>query len=131
MTETRTTRRPPAATAVALLATAGAIGAVAMTVFHVDLYRDGAVPVFVPAGFAVGAVVFAVVAYGAWRRAAWAWPVALAVNGLGFASAVFPWRGAQALLPAAVTLAALAVLLSPRGRAALLTGSAASRDASR
>lgn len=120
MTETRTTSRPAAATAVAVLAAVGVLGAIAMTVFHVDLYRAGTVPVFVPAGFALGALAFAAVAYGAWRRTAWSWSVALAVNGLGFVSAVFPWRGPQALLPAVVTLVALAVLVSPQGRAALL-----------
>lgn len=121
MTQPSTTAtRPAAATAVALLAVAGVLGAIAMTLFHIDLYREGAVPVMVPGGFAVGAIAFAFVAYGAWRRSAWAWPLAVAVNGLGFVSAVFPWRGAQALLPAAVTLIALAVLLSRPGREALV-----------
>jgi hypothetical protein len=65
-------------------------------------------------------VLFALVAYGAFRTARWAWPVALVVNSLAFLSSVFPVRGVEALVPAAVTLGAIALLLSRPGRDALL-----------
>jgi hypothetical protein len=122
-TEQPLAARASAATAVAVLAVLGAAGGIAMTVFHVDLYRAGALPLAVPVGFAAGAVAFAAVAFGAWTRARWAWPAAVVVNGLGFVAAVFPWRGPQALAPAAMTALALAVLVSPGGRAALLSRS--------
>jgi hypothetical protein len=118
-TATTSHRRPAAATAVAWLAVVGAIGAAYMVVSHVELYRADVVPLGVPAGFVLGALLFASVAYGAFRTAWWAWPAALAVNGVGLLSALVPWRGPQALVPAAVTLAALLVLLSPSGRRAL------------
>lgn len=114
--------RPGAAVAVAVLAAVGVAGSVLMTVLHVDLYQAGVVPLLVPAGFALGAVAFAAVAFGAWVRAPWAWPLAVLVNAVGLLSALFPWRGPQAVAPVVVTLAALAVLLSAAGRAALLRG---------
>jgi hypothetical protein len=123
MASTATGTRQPAATAIAALALVGMVGASIMTVAHlgIDLgfIRAAALPP-VAAGFAVGAVLFAAVAYGALRSTAWAWPLGLVVNGVGFVSAVFPWRGAEALLPAAVTLAAVVILLSRPGREALL-----------
>jgi uncharacterized membrane protein (UPF0136 family) len=123
MTSTTTRTRPPAATAVGVLAVVGVVGAIVMTLAHLGLdlgfIRAVALPP-VAAGFAVGAVLFAAVAYGAFRRTSWSWPFALVVNALGFVSAVFPWRGVEAVVPAAVTLAALAVLLSRPGREALL-----------
>jgi hypothetical protein len=110
-----------------VLAVAGVVGSIVMTLAHLDL----GLPVIealgpgrslppVAAGFAVGALLFAVVAYAAFRQTAWAWPVALVVNALAFVSAVFPVRGVEALVPALVTLAALVILLSRPGRDALL-----------
>ncbi len=128
MPATTTARRPTAATVVGVLAVLGVVGSVVMTLAHLDLDipvvaalgPPAAVPVVVPAGFALGAVLFALVAYGAFTRASWAWPLALVVNALALVSSVFPVRGAEALVPAAVTLAAVVVLLSRPGRDALL-----------
>ena len=119
--------RPAAATAVGVLALLGVVGSVLMTLAHLDLdvaflqaLGPGRSLPPVAAGFAVGAVLFAVVAYGALRTAPWAWPIALVVNAVAFVSAVFPVRGVEALVPALVTLAALGLLLSRPGRDALL-----------
>jgi hypothetical protein len=122
MTDT-TTRRPTAATAVGVLAVLGVVGAIVMTLAHlgIDLGFIRAVRLVpVAAGFAVGSLLFAAVAFGAFRRAAWAWPLGVVVNGLAFVSSIFPVRGLEALVPAAVTLAALVILLSRPGRDALL-----------
>jgi hypothetical protein len=123
------TDRPAAATAVGILAVLGVIGSIVMTLAHLDLQipvvsalgPTGRAIVPVAVGFAFGAVLFAVTAYGAFRRAGWAWPVALVVNGLAFASSVMPWRGIEnSGVPALVTLIAIAILLSRPGRDALL-----------
>lgn len=131
MTDTSTRTRQPAATAIGVLALVGTIGAVVMALAHlgidVGVIRAASLPP-VATGFAVGAVLFALVAYGAFRRTAWAWPLALVVNGIGFLSAVFPWRGPEAIVPAAVTLVAVAILLSRPGRDALLYRRAARRS---
>jgi hypothetical protein len=71
------------------------------------------------ASFVLGAALFGVVAYGVFTLASWAWWAALVVNGIGFLSSSFPWRGPIGVIPAAVTLLALFVLISPQGRAAL------------
>jgi hypothetical protein len=109
--------RPGPATAVTVLAVVGALGSAAMVVFHL-------VQIYLPAvagGFVVGIFLFGAVAYGAWRRTGWAWPVALVVNGLGLISSVMPWRGLEMSgPPALVTLAALVILISRPGRDALL-----------
>jgi hypothetical protein len=119
---TRTTRRGPA-TAVGVLALIGVVGSLIMTLAHLGLDLGVIEAAYLPPvaiGFAVGALLFAAVAYGAFRQTAWAWPLALVVNGLGFVSSVFPVRGVEALVPALVTLAALVILLSRPGRDALL-----------
>lgn len=133
MTETRTTdravERPGAATVIGVLAVLGVIGSVVMALAHLDvdlpvisqLGPTGRAIVPVAVGFGVGAVLFAITAYGAFAMRAWAWPTALVVNGLAFASSVMPWRGLQSSgVPALVTLAALALLIAPAGRRALL-----------
>jgi hypothetical protein len=109
-------RRPGVSTAIGVLAVLGFVGSVVMVVAHVNLGLP-----LVAALFVVGAVLFGVVAYGVFRQTTWAWPVALVVNGLGFVSSVMPWRGlTNSGPPALVTLIALALLLSPAGREALL-----------
>ena len=120
MAETQTTsRRRPAATAVGVLAVLGVIGSIVMVVAHVRLELP-----MIAGGFVVGALLFAAVAYGAFTVASWAWPVAVVVNGLGLVSSVMPWRGIESSgPPALITLIALGVLLSPAGRAALLSRS--------
>jgi hypothetical protein len=126
---TEHTDRPVAATIVGVLAVLGVIGSIIMTLAHLDLEipvisqfgPTGRAIVPVAIGFAVGTVLFAATAYGAFRRTSWAWPVALVVNGLAFISSVMPWRGLEnSGVPALVTLIALGVLLSPAGREALL-----------
>lgn len=129
MTDLATSRRPTAATAVGVLALLGVVGSVVMTLAHLDLDipvvsalgpTGRALPA-VAAGFAVGTLLFAAVAYGAFARTSWAWPVALVVNGLALASATMPWRGIESSgVPALVTLIALVVLVSRPGRSALL-----------
>lgn len=117
------TKRAGAATAVGVLAVLGTVGSIVMMLAHLGLDLGIIEAVNLPpvaVGFAIGALLFAAVAYGAFRQMSWAWPAALVVNGLAFVSSVFPVRGVEALVPALVTLAALAILLSRPGRDALL-----------
>ncbi|MBW3601378.1 MAG: hypothetical protein KY434_01605 [Actinobacteria bacterium] len=123
-------RRAAPARAVGWLAVAGAAGSAAMSLSHAGV----ALPVVsalmpgrivlppVAAGFAVGAVAFAAVAVGAFRRRPWAWAAGVAVNGLTLTSAAVPFRGVPSALAVAVTLAALGVLASRAGREALRPG---------
>lgn len=120
-----TSIRPTAATAVGWLAVLGAIGAAWMMLAHLgldlavlDAFGPGRLLAPVAAGFAVGTVLFAVVAYGAFRGAGWAWPVALVVNGLAFVSAAFPFRGWVSAAAMVVTAVAIVALVAPAGRAA-------------
>lgn len=110
------------------LAVLGVLGSASMALAHlgVTLPLVGETPYLAPvaAGFAVGAVFYAVTAAGAFRRRSWAWALALAVNGLAFAStAAPPYRGGIEPVAMLVSVAALALLVSPPGRAALLHGS--------
>lgn len=124
-TSTSPRTRPIAATAVGWLAVVGVVGAIFMSLAHLDLpvpFLDvGRVVLPVAIGLAVGALLYAVVAYGAFTQRSWAWPVALVVNGIALAATAGPpFRGLFELVPIAVSLAAIAVLVSPPGRAALL-----------
>lgn len=119
--------RSPAAATVGWLALVGVAGAVFMALAHLDLglpfteVRQVVLPVAI--GMAVGAVLYALVAYGAFTRKSWAWPAALVVNGIALAVTLGPpFRGAVELVPVVVSLAAIAVLVSRPGRAALLRG---------
>jgi hypothetical protein len=117
------TARPGAATTVGVLAVLGIVGSLIMMLAHLGLDLGFIEAVNLPPvaiGFAVGALLFTAVAYGAFRQTPWAWPVALVVNALAFLSSVFPVRGIEAVVPALVTLAAIVVLLSRPGRDALL-----------
>ncbi len=87
---------------------------------------DRAVPPAVVA-FAVATVLATAVAVGAFRRRAWAWALGLAVFGLTALGAVTPYRGVGSAVGIALGLAGVAVLLSPAGRAALLTAGVADR----
>lgn len=122
---TRARTRPPAATAVGWLAVVGVVGAVFMSLAHLDVgvpfLEVGRVVMPVAIGLAVGAVLYAVVAYGAFSRASWAWPAALVVNGIALAATAGPpFRGLFELVPIAVSLVAIAILVSRPGREALL-----------
>lgn len=117
--------RPPAATAVAWLAVLGVAGAAFMSLAHLDVglpfVEVGRVVMPVAIGMAVGAVLYAAVAYGAFTQRSWAWPVALVVNGIALAATLgSPGRGGVGLVAIAVSVIAIAVLVSPPGRAALL-----------
>lgn len=132
---TSDTRPSPsaAARAVAVLGALGAVGSALMAVSHAGVTLpllaaigpggDRALP-GVAAGFAVGVVLFALVAAGAWRQRPWAWAAALVVNGVALVVATVPWRGPASGAAAVITVAALAVLLSPPGRAAFLNRAA-------
>lgn len=131
MTSVASSRTRPSwpAAAVGWLSVLGVLGAGFMTVAHlgVTLPLVGETPFLAPvaAGFAVGTVCYAVAAFGAFRRRSWAWALALAVNGLAFAStAAPPYRGGIEPVAMLVSLAALVLLVSSTGRAALLHRSA-------
>ena len=120
----RQPRRAPAATAVGALAALGTVGAAFMAVSHsgidMPLLNAPRLPM-VAAGFAVGTVLYGLVAWGTFTRRAWAWPAALTINAIGFASTIMPWRGwDRSGVPAVVTLLALVLLISRRGRQAML-----------
>lgn len=117
--------RPPAATAVGSLALAGVAGATFMALAHLGvdlpLVAVGRVVAPVAVGLALGAVLYALVAYGAFTRRPWAWPAALVVNAIALAATVAPpQRGAFEYVPIALSLVAIGILVSPPGRAALL-----------
>jgi hypothetical protein len=117
--------RPPAATAVGALAVLGVVGSAVMTLAHLDLdlpvldvVGPGRLVVPAAVSFAVGTVLYAVAAYGALRVARWGWSVGLLVHVLGFVTAAFPYRGWISGVAIGVSVAAVAVLLSPPGRGA-------------
>lgn len=117
--------RQSAATAVGWLAVVGTVGAAIMALAHLDVgvpfVEVGRVVLPVAIGLAVGAVLYAAVAYGAFTQASWAWPAALVVNGIALAATAGPpFRGLFELVPIAVSLAAIGVLVSRPGREALL-----------
>lgn len=98
----------------------GALGALVMSIAHAGIEvpvvsalgpQGGAVP---PAAisFGVGALLFAGVAFGLARRQSWAWAIGLAVNALAFGAAAFPYRGIGSVAGMAVSVAAIALLLS-------------------
>jgi hypothetical protein len=124
-TSTAIRSRPPAAAAVATLAVVGVVGSAVMTLAHLglglpvlDAVGPGRLVAPAAVSFAVGTVLYAVVAYGAFRVARWAWGAGLLVNVLGFATAAFPYRGWISGVAIAVSVAAVTVLLSPPGRSA-------------
>ena len=117
--------RPTAATAVAVLALLGVVGAAVMTLAHLGLRMPviedlgpGRLLLPVALGFAVGTVLYAVVAFGAFAVAGWAWGAGLLVNALAFLSAAFPYRGWVSGVAMLVSGAALIVLLTRAGRQA-------------
>ncbi|HVM19505.1 MAG TPA: hypothetical protein VM307_06060 [Egibacteraceae bacterium] len=119
------TSRRPAAKATAYLAAVGAVGALTMAVAHTGagvplVERLGPAAPVPPAavGFFVGAALYAGLAVLAWRQASAAWPFGFAVNFVALVSATVPYRGAVSAVAAAVSVAAVIVLLSPSGREA-------------
>ncbi len=72
------------------------------------------------AGFGVVTVAYAVVLGGLLRRRPWAWALGLVVYGVTLAGASMPFRGAGSAVGIALSALALALLLSPSVRRALL-----------
>lgn len=117
------------ARAVAWLAGAMAVGSALMAVAHagVDIPLlsglgpggAGAVPPAVVA-FTVSALLFAAVAYGAFRGRAWAWAAGLVLSALTVLGAAMPYRGVVSLAGIVLGLVIIALLLSRPGRSALL-----------
>lgn len=125
MTATDVTSRPAAATAVGALSVLGLIGSLVMTLAHLGLGIPaldalGAGRLVVPAAvsFAVGTVLYGLVAYGAFRVSRWAWFLGLLLNVLAFVTAAFPIRSWVSVVAIVVSIATVAVLLSPQGRTA-------------
>lgn len=129
---TDTSKRPKAATTVGGLAVLGCLGSAAMTVAHLGiempLLGGGVTLVPVAAGFAVGTLVFAATAYGAFTLQSWAWPVALVINALALASTSSPLSRGDiepvTVGAVAASLLSLILLVSRPGRQALLYRSA-------
>ncbi|MEX0591990.1 MAG: hypothetical protein WD152_00805 [Nitriliruptoraceae bacterium] len=110
---------------VAGLAAAATLGSAMMALAHLGIDSTvlgfiGPGRLIVPAaiGFVVGTAAFAVVTIGAWHRRRWAWSIALVINGLAFATAVFPFRGWFSVAAATVAAAAITLLILPGGRLA-------------
>lgn len=123
-TSASTGTRPSAATAVGWLAIAGTAGAIFMSLAHVGVgvpvVGGGQVVMPVAVAMAVGAVLYAAVAYAAFTQASWAWPAALAVNGIALVATLGPpYRGSSELVAIILSLVAIGILVSPPGRAAL------------
>jgi hypothetical protein len=120
-----TSGRPSAAVAVGTLAALGLLGSLVMTLAHLGLGIPvldalGAGVLVVPAAvsFAVGTLLYALVTYGAFRTRRWTWFAGLLVNVLAFVTAAFPIRSWISVTAIVVSVTAIAVLLSPPGRAA-------------
>ena len=119
------TNRRPAAKVVTWLATLSAVGALLMAAAHSGLELPvasslgptSAVPA-AAAGFLVGSAFFVVVGLLAWSQLRSAWSFGLVVNALALMSALVPFRGPISAAAAVVSVAAIAVLLSPSGREA-------------
>ncbi|MPZ74677.1 MAG: hypothetical protein GEU74_15920 [Nitriliruptorales bacterium] len=115
--------------AVAALSALLALGCAAMAIAHAGVVvpllsrlgpggDDTVWPAVV--AFTVGAVVLTFVAVGVSRARGWAWPLGLVVHALVVLGAAMPYRGLGSLVAIVVSVASLAVLLSPAGRASLL-----------
>lgn len=107
----------------------GAVGAAIMSLAHwnvpMPFIEVGRVVAPVAIALAVGAVLYVVVAFGAFGSHRWAWPLGLAVNGLALLGSLSPpFRGPLELVAIVVSAAALLVLVSGPGRAAFRMGAA-------
>lgn len=129
MTSTVTSRtRHPAASLVGWLSLLGAIGTGLLSVGHLGLEipvlselgpgGDQAVPA-AAAGFGVAAVLYLLVAVGAFRQAPWAWTLGLVVNLLAVVAGVAQFRGAASVVGIVISALILVVLVSPGGRQGL------------
>jgi hypothetical protein len=126
MAPTQDTRgRPPAAVAVGALAALGLAGSLVMTLAHLgldipvlDTLGSGVLVVPAAVAFAVGTLLYAGVAYGAFRTRRWAWVAGFVVNVLALVTAAVPVRSWVSVAAIVVSVTTIAVLLSPPGRAA-------------
>lgn len=73
------------------------------------------------AGFAAGAALYLLMAGGVARARPWSWALGLVLNTLVLVTAAMPFRGAGSVAGIAISLAGLALLLTPGVRRALLT----------
>jgi hypothetical protein len=115
----------PVARAVGWLSAVSALGAALLSIGHLGVDvplvsalgpgGDGVVPVAATI-FAVGALLYAVVAWGAFAAARWAWTAGVAVNALALLGGVREYRGTASAVALALALAALVLLLLPAGR---------------
>jgi hypothetical protein len=113
--------------AAAALAVLGALAAGVMAVAHLGVDLPGlptigagrAVPP-AAAAFAIGAVLFGLAAWGLAGRRAWSRPLALLVNALTVAACAMPYRGPASAAGIAMGVAAVALLLLPGSRRAVL-----------
>ncbi|HUH07702.1 MAG TPA: hypothetical protein VML96_07840 [Egibacteraceae bacterium] len=112
-------------TALAWLAGLAAAGSAIMALAHMGLQipvisglgPGGARSVPVAAlVFGISTLMFLLILFGMLMRRAWAWPVALVGNGFALIGAANPFRGPVSAAAIAVTVAAIAILLSPPGR---------------
>lgn len=129
MTSAVTSRtRPPAASLIGWLSVLGTIGTALLSIGHLGLEipvlsalgPEGtrAIPA-AAAGFGVAALLYLVVAVGAFRQASWAWAVGLVVNLLAVAAGLSNVRGAASVIGIVISALILILLLSPGGRKAL------------
>ena len=122
-------RSAPSVIIVTALTAVLALGCTAMAVAHAGIEvpvlsrfgpeGTGAVPPAV-AVFSAGAIALAALAYGTWRRRAWAWAGGIAVHALIVLGALTPYRGVGSLVAVILAGLVVAVLLSRSGRSALL-----------
>lgn len=119
---------PVAVRAAAAVAFVGAVGLVLLAIAHLGVSlpglaalgpAGGAVPQ-AAGGFAVGAVLYAVIGAGLLRARAWAWASGLVVSALAVLSGVMQFRGAASALGIVVAVLLGALLLLPATRRALL-----------
>ena len=70
--------------------------------------------------FSVATVALVLIAFGVSRGRSWSWALGVVVHALIFLGAAAPFRGVASAVAMVITAAALALLVSRPGRAALL-----------
>lgn len=124
--------KPAVVTITTVITAALALGCLALAVGHsgvtvplISRLGPGGGQAVVPAAvaFAVATVLLAVLTIGAWRQQPWAWAAGLAVHGMVFAGAAFPYRGVGSLVGMLLAGSAFVLLASRPGREAMLQAS--------
>lgn len=102
-----------------------AVGHSGVTVPLLSRLGPGGGQAVVPAAvaFTVATVLLAVLTVGTWRQRPWAWAAGLAVHGMVFAGAAFPYRGVASLVGMLLAGSAFVLLASRPGREAMLQAS--------